>query len=546
MGRRRLKAGDNQTDQDDLFDCQVNKVSPIRQISMSQTASNQSDSFISGLFNSQAYPHPVDKIEMRETHISWVFLTGDYAYKIKKPVDFGFLDFSTLERREHFCHEELRLNGRYAPQLYLEVIPITGDVDSPRLGGEGPVLDYAVKMRQFDEAGLFTNLLRNKRLSLDIIDETAEVIAAFHQDITAAAPDSPYGTPDAIHAPVAENFQQLSSNAAELLNTPQVRETFEAVEDWSQMTYEKLQPILAQRKADGFIRECHGDLHLGNLALINGKVTPFDGIEFNPNLHWIDVISELAFLLMDLEEHDARPLAQRLRNHYLEITGDYAGLKLLSYYQAYRAMVRAKVAALRLEQADAERKSAEEEINNYLQAALGYTRSMTPTLVITHGLSGSGKTTLSQNLVDGEGYIRIRSDVERKRLFGLKAQDKTESAMDAGIYTPSASQKTYAQLAELAETIIMAGYSVVVDATFLKRAQRAVFQQLAQQHQIAFRILHCSGTEEELKARIRQRQREDRDASEADIQVLEKQLQTVEPLTVEEQPYSFHLDIPQV
>jgi aminoglycoside phosphotransferase family enzyme/predicted kinase len=509
---------------------------------MSQTASQQRDSFISGLFDPQAYPHPVDKIELRETHISWVFLTGDFAYKIKKPVDFGFLDFSTLEKREHFCHEELRLNGRYAPQLYLAVVPITGDVDSPHMGGEGPVLDYAVKMRQFDEAGLFINLLRNKRLTRDIIDESAEVIAAFHQGIATAAPDSPYGTPKAVHAPVAENFQQLSSHAAGLFKNPEVRETFEDVKDWSQRTHEKLQPTLVQRKADGFIRECHGDLHLGNLALINGEVTPFDGIEFNPNLHWIDVMSELAFLLMDLEEHDARPLAHRLRNHYLEITGDYAGLKVLAYYQAYRAMVRAKVAALRLEQAGTERKSAEEEIKNYLQAARGYTQGATPTLVITHGLSGSGKTTLSQQLIDQEGYIRIRSDIERKRLFGLKARDKTESAVDAGIYTPSASQKTYARLAELAESIINAGYSVVVDATFLKQAQRAPFLQLAQQHQVAFRILHCSGTEEELKARIRQRQQEDRDASEADIRVLEKQLQTVEPLTAEEQQYSFHLD----
>jgi len=487
------------------------------------------------------YDHPVEGCRLVETHISWVILTGLYAYKVKKPLDLGFLDFSTLAKRRHYCEEELRLNRRLAPSIYLAVVAITGTRERPRLGGDGEPVEYAVKMAQFAQQSQLDEMLAEGRLRPAHLDAFARLVADFHSQAAVAPAESPHGEPEQVWSPVAENFAQIR----ERIDEREAQVELDAIERWSASAFAALRPGLKQRKAQGFIRECHGDMHLRNLAWINGAPVAFDGIEFNPNLRWIDVISEVAFLVMDLDDRGESALGQRFLNAYLEHTGDYAGLQLLRFYLVYRALVRAKVAAIRLVQpalSAAERALARAEFTRYLKLAAGYTRPCIPRLLLTRGLSGSGKTTVSQPLLEQLPAIRIRSDVERKRLYGMRAEEDGHAAPDAGIYSAEATQATYERLLLLAGEMLQAGYSVIVDATFLKRAQREPFRQLAKRLGVGFVLLDLIAPPELLRQRLSQRQG---DASDADLAVLALQLESYAPPDEDERQRCIRLDTSQ-
>ncbi len=479
-------------------------------------------------------PQPV---ELHETHISWVLLTGKFAYKIKKAVNFGFLDFSTLEKRRFYCHEELRLNRRLAPQLYLDVVPINGSTAFPLLDGSGKAIEVAVKMRRFPASAQFDVMLAHGTLEPAQIDAIALKIADFHRTTAVAAPGSPFGTLEAIHQPALQNFAQIRPHldqAADLAH-------LERLQSWSESEFQRLEATFAQRRQQGFIRECHGDLHLANLALFEGEVAPFDCIEFNENLRWIDVISEIAFLAMDLHDRGQPEFAWRLLNAYLEHSGDYAGLTVLRYYLVYRALVRAKVASLSCSQ-NILTGTTLAQCREYLALAETFIRPHPPFILITHGLSGSGKTTLAGALAETLGAIRVRSDVERKRLFGLAPTARSGSAVDGGLYTAEAHQLTYRKLAELTQNIVGAGYPVIVDAAFLEHSQREIFSQLAKNLEIGFAILDLLAPPEILQQRISQREKTGRDASEASVAVLQRQLAYDEPLTENEKCRAIHVD----
>ena len=496
---------------------------------------------VAALLTPQTYNHPVTALELLETHISWVILAGAYAYKIKKPVDFGFLDFSTLEKRHHFCQEELRLNRRLAPDIYLDVIQIRGTTDSPHFGGDGEVIDYAVKMRQFPQSAQLDRLLQNGLLRSEYLDAIAEVVARFHLDIDKASASSAFGEPEQVWQPVAENFAQIRERETRIAPRSQL----DTLYNWSVASYERLKPVFSQRKRSGFVRECHGDLHLRNIAWFEGKPVIFDCIEFNPDLRWIDVISDLTFLFMDLIDRDQSALAYRLLDRYLTRTGDYAGLSVLPFYFIYRALVRAKVNRIRLSQADVsalERMTDEKEFAGYLQLANEFITRAKPKLMITWGLSASGKTSMSNGLLEVMGAIRIRSDVERKRLAGLDHTSRATAGVAEGIYTPEMNQRTYAYLLDQARTILDAGFSVIVDAAFLDVQQRAPFAQLAKQMQLPFVILQCVACASSLRGRICQRQH---DASDADLVILEHQLSQFKPLSSDELQYTIIIDTEQ-
>jgi aminoglycoside phosphotransferase family enzyme/predicted kinase len=482
-----------------------------------------------------AWPHPVTGPELIETHCSWVFLTGEFAYKIKKPVNFGFLDFSTLDKRLHCCREELRLNRRLARELYLDVVPITGS--PPRVGGPGAPVEYAVKMRQFDTGCGFDRLAQRGALLPEHMDATADVLAAFHARTERAGEDSGFGEPVAIAAQVLENFDQVGPRIGE--QAPASREPFDRLAAWSRSACETHAKDFAIRLADGFVRECHGDLHLRNIVWWQEQVIPFDCIEFNPSLRWIDVMSELAFLLMDLDDHGLPGLSMRLLNAYLEQTGDFQGLKVLRFYQAYRAMVRAKVESLRLAQLDALDEEGVEALETYIRLAAGYTETPTPRLVIAHGLSGSGKTYVSQQLLEATPLVRLRSDVERKRLFGLAPTEQSGSGQDSGIYSGGASQRTYDRLAQLAEELLEDGWSVLVDATFLQRRERDRFRKIAEARDCPFAIMHCEADMDVQRQRVADREG---DASEANLEVLELQQSRQQPLAEDERAVSIVVD----
>jgi len=497
---------------------------------------------ITKLLRPEVYDHPVKHIELIETHISAVILTGDFVYKIKKPVDFGFLDFSTLEKRHTCCLDELRLNRRLAPEIYLDVVAITGSPEQPVIGGSGEVLEYAVKMAQFPQSAQLDHKLAAGVLSLQHMDAIARMVADFHQVIAIADITVDYGDRAVVFQPVEENFRQI----AEHIDTTPYVSTLSALEQWSQSEYERLATVFDYRKQDGFIRECHGDMHLRNMLWLgpdsSGRPLAFDCIEFNAHLRWIDVISEVAFLVMDLQSRKQPRLANRFLNGYLEATGDYAGVAVLPFYLCYRALVRAKVDALRLEQknlSQQERVQSQAEFQSYLELALTYIRAAKPRLIIMRGMSASGKSTVSQQLLDAAGMIRIRSDVERKRLFDVAIGDHLAADIDAGIYTAQASQQTYAKLLELASQVLSAGYSVIVDAAFLKAGQRLPFSQLADNSGVPFFILEVTAPAEVLRQRIIARKH---DVSDADLRVLEHQLANWQPLAEEEEQKAVVVD----
>ncbi|MBT8433957.1 MAG: AAA family ATPase, partial [Gammaproteobacteria bacterium] len=378
---------------------------------------------IASLDNPLAFGHAVKYIRLIETHISWIILTGNYAYKIKKPVDFGFLDFSTLEKRRFYCEEELRLNRRFAADIYLELVEIRGSQDAPRLQGSGEIIEYAIKMLEFPQQCLLSSHAAKDDLSPELIDDIAATVSEAHANSDRADQADDFGTARIAARWSAENLEQIG-NAIPHEFLP---DTYFQLERWYRENNE-LQANIDARKREGFVRECHGDLHLGNMALIGGRVTLFDCIEFNPELRWIDTISEAAFVAMDLNARGFPGYCWRFLNRYLETSTDYAGIRLLRYYFIYRALVRAKVEALQVDQEADDSDSYQDQIKpalDYIELAGRWSSSHRAGLIIMHGLSGSGKSTIAAQLVEKLGAIQIRSDVIRKGLFDLKADAQT-------------------------------------------------------------------------------------------------------------------------
>ncbi len=472
--------------------------------------------------------------KLEETHISWVLLTGRDAYKIKKSVDLGFLDFSTLALRRFYCDEELRLNRRFAPELYLDVIAIGGSVEQPVLGGE-PILEYAVHMRRFAQSRIMDRLLARDLITPEHIDKLAEIIANFHSSLPPAAADSSHCDIATIHAAVFENFTHLPS----LLNTPDDLDMLKLVRLASEAAFTRCAPLLRLRAATGRVRECHGDLHLGNIAVLNDMPTPFDCIEFSAALRWIDVISEISFTVMDLLQRGQPTLAWRLLNGYLERSGDYQGCGVLRFYLAYRAMVRAKIAAIRGHQLSVAKALHElKQCRSYLGLAHECLTRHRAAIIVTHGLPGCGKSSFAQLALEKLGAIRIRSDIERKRLFGLPPLADSKVLTDVDIYSQEATRRTYARLLVLAREVIAAGLTVIVDAAFLLYAERENFRVLATELAVPFVIASLQTDATLLAERLVLRQQQGNDASEADVSVMQKLQHIQEPLREAEQPYA--------
>jgi len=447
--------------------------------------------------------------ELIETHISWVLLAGEFAYKVKKPLRLSFVDYSTPELRRHFCAEEVRLNVRLAPGLYLGVARITGSPDAPAIDGSGATLDHAVRMRRFPAGALLSEQAAQGTLDAALVDRLAARLAAFH----VAAPRCPPG-------PVDLRARALAALQGATGLWPPAQQ--QALGRWIEEEAGAVLPLWSARAASGHVREGHGDLHLANLLTLQGEVLAFDAVEFDTALRCIDVVEDIAFTVMDLAAHGLPALGWRLLDGWLQATGDYEGVPGLRLCLAYRALVRALACQLRAPQgADAQR---------YAREALRWSAPAAPRLWITCGLPGSGKTFQSQRLLEREGAIRIRSDVERKRLHGLGALDRSrEHGLD--LYTPAATRDTYARLFTLAGALLRAGWPVVLDAAFLRRAEREEARALARSCDAPFAILACEAPLAELRERLRRRSG---DASEADLQVLDALARVHEPLADDE------------
>jgi len=480
---------------------------------------------VEGLMRPGAFPHAVGRIRLVETHISWVILTGRHAYKIKKPLRLEFLDFSTLELRKHYCAEELRLNRRLAPEIYDSVVGIGGTLSAPRIGAE-PVFEYALRMREFPAEAQLDRRLEEGELAASDLRALGWRIGCFHLAADAAGADSTYGDAAEVERAAVTNFAVLEP----LIRDPVEQRAVSELARWTGAQSSALRATFSRRKAEGWVRDGHGDLHLSNLVALESGITAFDCLEFDPRLRWADVICDAAFLVMDLEMRGRPDLAYAFLDGYLETTGDYAGLALLDYYRVYRSLVRAKVAALRAEQV-ADRTALEERRRAHVELAQRYTRRRRPRLVLMHGYSGSGKSWLGERLATMLPAIRLRSDVERKRIAGLTSYAESHSGIGEQIYAPNMTRRTYAQLESGVRSALVAGESVVVDAAFLSREQRATFLRLARELGVACTIVDCVADRDVLETRIRRRER---DASEANAAVLAYQLRVAEPLCEDE------------
>jgi hypothetical protein len=450
--------------------------------------------------------------EVVETHVSWVLLAGDRAYKLKKPLRLPFLDYSTPEQRAQCCAEEVRLNRRLAPGIYLGVSLVNGPARAPGFDGRGETLDYAVRMLRFPPGALFSEQLAAGTLTSAMVDRLAERLAAFHAEVPACTEPEPEG-------------RSLSRRALAALegSLPLLAPGEQAgLRAWIAAQAPAADALWARRRAAGHAREGHGDLHLDNLLALQEDVAAFDCIEFDPALRCIDGVEDVAFTLMDFAARGAPELGWRFLDGWLERSGEYEGLPGLRLCLVYRALVRAQVEWLRAPRGAAAAR--------YAREALRWSAPARPQLFITHGLPGSGKSFASQQLLQRVGAIRIRSDVERKRLFGLEPL-AASAGRGLALYTPEATRRTYARLFALATELLEAGLPVVLDAAFLRREERRSAQAVAQRAGVPFSILACAAPEEVLRKRLQARRL---DPSEADVAVLDRLRGVAEPLAADE------------
>lgn len=497
---------------------------------------------VGAMLTAQALGHDLEDPKIVETHISWVLLTGEFAYKIRRPVVMPFLDFRTLDSRRADCEEEMRINQRWAPQLYLQIVAIYGPEASPSLiAGNGTLIDYAVKMRQFADDARLDCVVAKEGLDDALVRLLASTTARMHQRAPIADASTAWGSPAIILAEVQGNITALEQ--FDKVANPAQRDH---VCEYSRQRLEHLHDTFLNRKRNGACRECHGDLHLENLALIDGDVVPFDAVEFEPAFRWVDIGSDLAFLLMDLHARGFAERAHLLLDEYLQRTGDYCLLRVLEHYLCYRAMVRAKIAAIRSAQLGRvtgslpQASAAAMQANQLIALAASWCICPpTPRLLITHGVSGSGKSWLARRLAARIGAVCIRSDVERARLYPKNDQphhdhDSRDDGGDASRYGSQATHAVYTHLLTQADHALAAGMSVILDATYLSFDERQLAARHAAASGVGFCILSLSASRERLEQRIEERAQRGDDASEADARVLAMQLASDHQLAAHE------------
>lgn len=483
------------------------------------------------LLRPEAFPHAVTRLELRETHISWVVLTGPYAYKVKKPLKFDFIDASTLERRRQLCEDEVRLNRRLAPDLYIGVVAITRVDGRLMIGGRSKVVEYAVQMQQFAVEAELPQLLAHCDVSPAEIAALGESLARFHLQAATAPPSEVPQKTEQMYDCVLGNLAQLLTHLGPFAPAPELGRLV----DWTHDNAHDLEPTFQMRERGGFVRECHGDLHAANIARWHDRLVAFDCIEFDSRLRWIDVMNDIAFLVMDLVSRQRADLAFLLLSRYLEITGDYEGVRVLPFYAVYRALVRAKVDAITAESVPARETELRARLQHRIRAAAGWMTPRQPTLILMHGPSGSGKSWMSERLVPEVRAIRIRSDLERKRLAGVGATESAAAAVRQGIYSADFSHRTYSRLADCAENCLSAGLNVIVDAAFLEAADREVFRTLARHISAGFLIVSCQDDPIDLASHVLERAARHDDPSDATLAVLDKQLREIQPFEASEQ-----------
>jgi uncharacterized protein len=482
------------------------------------------------------YPHAVQEpVRLIQTHVSYVLLTGDFVYKVKKPVNFGFLDFSTLDKRHHFCQEELRLNQRGAGMLYLDVLPLTQAGETFQLGGTGAPVDYAVKMVQFPDGRLFSDLFARDELTEALMVRLAAVLAQFHATAQTSDHIRSFGTAAQVRVAFDENYAQTTG----YIGGPQTQQQFDETKQYSDRLFDQSPQLFDQRLQADCIRECHGDAHMGNIALWNDQILLFDCIEFNEPFRFVDVMYDVAFATMDLDARGRRDLGNAFLNAYIEQTGDWEGLQVLPLYLSRQAYVRAKVTSFLLNDPavpEDVKTTAAATAASYYRLAWEYTQSASGRLILMAGLSGAGKSTVGRQVARQVNGIHVRSDAVRKHLGGVPLHSKG----GPDLYTPEMTEKTYDRLLSLGLMLAQQGFTVILDAKYDRQTLRQAALAQAQAHSVPIQILHCTAPTEVLEQRLRDRTGDIADAT-ADL----LPQQSMDPFTEAEQSFVTQIDTSQ-
>jgi aminoglycoside phosphotransferase family enzyme/predicted kinase len=487
-------------------------------------------SLVESLQNPQIYPEKPPGIEMVQTHISAIFFAGEHVYKVKKPVDFGFLDFTTLEKRKYFCQQEVDLNRRLAKEVYLDVVEIRYHQGHLIIGdGPGEVIEYAVKMKRLPQHCMMDQWLARGAINPEVVEKIAAKLAHFHAQAATSPEISKFGNIQTIRGNLEENFSQTEKYVGPVLIPDLYREIIGA----NQRFLENHLPLFQKRIADGKIRDCHGDLHLEHICL-GKEILIFDCIEFNRRFRYSDVAADIAFLLMDLDYHRHPLLSSDLAAHYLRISRDWPLYLLLDFYKSYRAYVRAKVTSFRLEDPNV---SAQEkafslgEARRYYRLSHAYAARMNrPMLAITAGLIGTGKSTMAKSLAESLGWEWLRVDVLRKQRAQISPLEHRFEKFRRGIYSPDFSRKTYQALFDRARSFLDGGKSVILDGSFKKRKDRTAARDLAQETQADFLLIECSSSDEEIHKRLVRRAREKNEPSDGRAELLAEQKRDYDPV----------------
>jgi uncharacterized protein len=484
-------------------------------------ASPQFQEILEALGRPEAYPHPAAAIKSHQTHISAVFLAGPYAYKVKKPLDLGFLDFTSLDKRRTACEDEVRLNRRLAPEVYLDVVPIVSREGSLRVGGPGEPVEYAVRMQRLPADRTFEALLQRGELSGDHVDRLGRRIARFHREGRSTPEIAAQARWPVVARNVRENFEQIRNFIGRTLRL-RVHEKLRAL---SEARLAGLKDLIDSRAVNGVARDTHGDLHLDHVYLLpgdadDGELVIIDCIEFNTRFRYADPVSDAAFLVMDLEFHGRPDLARRLADAYFHAVEDEEGRALLDFYAAYRAVVRGKVESFALDEAEV---GADQKARLELLARAHFLLALRflaapgerPCLILVGGLPGSGKSRLCRGLEARANLTRLDSDEVRKNLAGLSAEQSGQAPWGEGIYTEAWTDRTYATLLERAAEILDDGGRVVLEASFREEKRRQPFLELARSRALPCRFFECQAPREAIVDRLGRRAGDVSDAGRA-------------------------------
>lgn len=492
-------------------------------------ATDQHRTLVESLLRPEAYPDHVSDVELVETYISYLFLTGSYVYKVKKPVDYGFLDFTTLAKRRHYCHQEVELNRRLSPEVYLGVVEIREQDGQYAIEGPGQTVEYAVKMLQLPRQRAMNTLLQEGRVSEGDIRRLASRIADFHSRAETSPEITRRGGLEAVRQNVEENFSQTQKFVGSCLSA----DAFDDLVAYSRAFLEVKEELFQRRAREGRIRDCHGDLHTAQIFLENG-ISIIDCIEFNDRFRCSDVTEDIAFLAMDLDYHQRPDLSQLFVETYVQESGDSGVLDLLDFFKSYRAYVRGKVTSFRLDNptlSEEEKREVVTSAQGYFQLARSYIQALPgPVMVLVVGLTGTGKSTVAQELARRWGLSYISSDITRKTLAGIAPEERRYDSFGEGIYSPEFSRRTYDAMFRQAEQCLQNGRSVVLDGTFRSAAERSGALETARRVGADGWIIECSLPEEEVCRRLERRAREGTSASDARWELFHRLQQEWEPV----------------